>query len=170
MNIGPAHWHLLLNHFPIILSIVGTCFLAVSFLIKKQHLKFGALLILIFGAAMSFPAYKTGNSAEHSIEKIAGVSESAIENHEHIATTGYRIIIITGFIALITLLLVHTKKKAATIFLIITLLAAATSAGYMSYVGYTGGEIRHSEIRGDFGDGNPIEQPNGDTAEPNDQD
>ncbi len=151
MNIDPAHWHLLLNHFPIILSIVGTGFIIAAFLFKKQHLRFGGLLLLIIAAAGAYLAFQTGEGAEEAVENLAGVSHDAIEKHEGSANTGLKIILGTGLIALITILLVHAKKKQANVFLIITLLASLASAGYMSYVGYTGGVIRHSEIRGDFG-------------------
>ena len=151
MNINPAHWHLLLNHFPIILSIVGTGFIVAAFLFKKQHLRFGGLLMLIIAAAGAYLAFQTGEGAEDTVEKLAGVSHDAIENHEESANIGWKIMLGTGLLALITILLVHAKKKQANLFLIITLIASLASAGYMSYVGYTGGEIRHSEIRGDFG-------------------
>jgi uncharacterized membrane protein len=151
MQISPAHWHLLLNHFPVILSITGTGFLVAAFLFKKQHLKFGSMLILIVAALFTYPAFQTGEGAEHDIESIVGVSETAIERHEEIASTGMTVILITGAIALITLFLLHAKKKIAIVFMVITLLGALASAAVLSYVGYTGGEIRHSEIRGDFG-------------------
>ncbi len=153
MNINPAHWHLLLNHFPIILSITGTGFLVAAFIFKKEHLKFGSALILIVAAMAAYPAYQTGEGAEESIEGLAGVSESVIETHEEIASTGLTLILITGLFAFVTVLLVHLKKNAATAFMIITLIGSVASAGVLSYVGYTGGEIRHSEIRGDFGGG-----------------
>jgi len=158
MHIDPAHWHLLFNHFPVILSITGTGFILAAFIFKKQHLKFGGLILLMVAAVGAFAAHRTGEGAEEIVEEMAGVSHEAIHNHEDIASTGLNIMLGTGVIALITILLVHAKKKSATIFLVVTLLASLASAGYMSYVGYTGGEIRHPEIRGDFG-GNGTNNP-----------
>lgn len=152
MQVSPAHWHLLLNHFPIILSVVATGFIIAAFIFKKQHLRFGGLLMLIIAAAGAYLAFQTGEKAEHGVEKLAGISHDAIEIHEEIANTGLKIMLSTGVIALITIFLVHGKNKRANLFLVITLIASMASAGYMSYVGYTGGEIRHTEIRGDFGD------------------
>lgn len=152
MQIGPAHWHLLFNHFPIILSITGTGFILAAFLFKKQHLKFGGLILLIIAAVGAFAAHRTGEGAEEEMEEIAGISHDAIHHHEDVGSTGLNIMLITGLIALGTIYPVHAKKKSATAFLIVVFLAGIASAAYMSYVGYTGGEIRHSEIRGDFGE------------------
>ena len=150
MNINSAHWHLLLNHFPIILSVIGTGFIVASFIFKKQHLKFASLLLIILAAAFTIPAFATGEPAEEQVEEISGVTHDAIHEHEEIAEKGRIVIFITGGLAFITLLLLHFKKKSVQLFMILTLLASAGSAGILSYVGYTGGEIRHSEIRGDF--------------------
>ena len=161
MNINSAHWHLLLNHFPIILSVIGTGFIVASFIFKKQHLKFASLLLIILAAAFTIPAFATGEPAEEQVEGIAGITDVAIEEHEEIAEKGRMIIFITGGLALITLLLLHYKKKAVQAFMIITLIGSAASAGILSYVGYTGGEIRHSEIRGDFNFGKKDAPENG---------
>jgi len=150
MNINSAHWHLLLNHFPIILSLIGTGFIVASFIFKKQHLKFASLLLIMLAAAFTIPAFATGEPAEEQVEEIVGVTRDAIQEHEEIAETGRLLIFITGGLAFITILLLHFKKKAVQAFMIITLIGSAASAGVLSYVGYTGGEIRHSEIRGDF--------------------
>ncbi len=161
MNINSAHWHLLLNHFPIILSVIGTGFIVASFIFKKQHLKFASLLLIILAAAFTIPAFATGEPAEEQVEEISGISHEAIHEHEEIAEKGRMVIFITGGLAFITLLLLHYKKKSVRVFMVITLTASAASAGILSYVGYTGGEIRHSEIRGDFNFGKKNAQDNG---------
>lgn len=151
MNINSAHWHLLLNHFPIILSMTGTGFLIAALIFKKQHLQFASMLLLIVAGVFGYLAYSTGEGAEHQINDLPGVSKTMIDTHQHIASTGLDIILATGAFALITILLLHFKKTASLLFMWITLAGALGSAGVMGYVGYTGGEIRHSEIRGDFG-------------------
>ncbi|MFI5170962.1 MAG: hypothetical protein ACHQFW_01150 [Chitinophagales bacterium] len=150
MNISPAHWHLLLNHFPVVLSITGVLFIIASLAVKKEYLKSGGIMILIVAAILSWPAFETGKNAEEPVEEIAGISHEAIHTHERIANNGFRIMVATGIIALITLILVNRKNKAAKIFFILTLFAGLASAIYLSYVSYTGGEIRHTEIRGEF--------------------
>ena len=151
MNVSPAHWHLLVNHFPIILVMTGALFLTIGLLMKKDAIKSTALLMIILAAVTAMIANATGEPAEEQIEGIAGVSHNAIEVHEHAAQTGLVITLITGAIALISAFVFAKNKKTGNTFVIITLIAALVSSGYMGYVGLTGGEIRHSEIRGDFG-------------------
>lgn len=151
MQVSPAHWHLLINHFPIILSIVGTLFIGLSFFIKKNTLINGGLILLVMAALTTLPANATGEGAEESVEGITGVTHDGIEIHEHAAATGLKILIGTGILALIAAFAQVKMPKRAMVLLVVTFLAGIASAGYMSYVGLTGGEIRHSEIRGDFG-------------------
>ncbi|MFN0276251.1 MAG: hypothetical protein ACKVPJ_10920 [Chitinophagales bacterium] len=151
MNISSAHWHLLLNHFPIVLSISGSGFLLFSFIFKKQHLQFAGLLLLIAASAFAYPAFTTGEGAEESVEHLAGVNEAYIEKHEEVGEIGLKVMLGAGALALISLVVLSMKKKATNTFILITLFAGLCTAGYMSYVGYTGGEIRHTEIQGDFG-------------------
>ena len=153
MQISPAHWHLLVNHFPIILVMTGALFFILGFIMKKPWLHNAALLLTILAALAGFIANQTGEGAEESVEGIAGISEQSINIHENAASTGLTIILITGVLAVITALVNMKNKKAGNIFMIITLIATLGSSGYMGYVGLTGGEIRHSEIRGDFGRG-----------------
>lgn len=153
MQISPAHWHLLVNHFPIILVITGALFLTIGLVFKKDQIKSTALLLVIMAAITGMIANATGEPAEEQVEGIAGVAHNAIEVHEHAAQTGLIIILITGAIALITAFVFAKNKKTGNTFVIITLIAALASSGYMGYVGLTGGEIRHSEIRGDLGRG-----------------
>ena len=159
MQISPAHWHMLVNHFPIILIIVGSLFLTVGLIFKKDAIKSTALLIVVLAGLTALPANATGEGAEEQVEEIQGVSHDAIEIHEHAAKNGLITIIGAGFIALVSVFVFAKNKKTGNTFVIITLVAALVSSGFMSYVGLTGGEIRHSEIRGDFGRGNTSSQP-----------
>ena len=150
MQISAAHWHLLLNHFPIVLSLTGTLFLIAAFISKKDFLKLSGLIILIIAALLSWPAFSTGQNAEDPVEEIAGVSREAINTHSDLAVIGFRIMIVTGIIAFISLVLLNRKHPFAKYFIIFSLIGGLISSGYLGYVGYTGGEIRHAEIRGDF--------------------
>jgi uncharacterized membrane protein len=56
MQVSPAHWHLLINHFPIILSLVGTLFIGLSFFLKKNTFINGGLILLVMAALTALPA------------------------------------------------------------------------------------------------------------------
>lgn len=151
MQVSPAHWHLLFNHFPIILVMTGALFLSIGLILNKDSIKSTALLIVILAGLTALIANTTGEGAEEQLEGVPGVSAQSIETHEESAKTGLTIILITGAVALISAFVFHKNKKTGHVFVIISLVGAFASSAFMGYVGLTGGEIRHSEIRGDFG-------------------
>ena len=51
-----AHLHLLLNHFPIIGTLIGLGLFAVSFLGKNDDLKRASLMVLAVVALLALPA------------------------------------------------------------------------------------------------------------------
>lgn len=168
MQINSAHWHLLLNHFPIILSIAGTGFLFLSLFIKSSGFRNASLLMLIAAAVFAWPAYATGEGAEDAVEGLANTSELYLEKHEDIASAALTSVIIAGIIALLTMVVIRLGKKWVVTMLAITCIAAATSAGLLGYTGFTGGKITHSEIRNDASVSNQPEQIN--SAEKEDDD
>ncbi|MFN3939108.1 MAG: DUF2231 domain-containing protein [Chitinophagales bacterium] len=149
MQINAAHWHLLLNHFPIILSIIATGFLFLSLFIKNSGFRNASLLMLVAAAVFAGPAYRTGEGAEDAVEGMANASEMYLEKHEDIASAALTSVIIAGIIALLTMAVIKWKNKWAITMLAITCIASATSAGFLGYTGFTGGKITHSEIRND---------------------
>lgn len=160
MQISTAHWHLLVNHFPIILSIVGTLFIILNFIFKKSNLINPALLLLVIGSLTAIIANNTGEGAEEMVEEIAGVSHESIHIHEDAAEIGLKIMLVTGILAAFTALARLKLPKAANFLIILTFIGAVASSAYMSYVGLTGGEIRHSEIRGEINIGKTSSPPN----------
>lgn len=165
MQISTAHWHLLVNHFPIILSIMGTLFLVLNLVFKKSNLNNAAFLLLIIGAVTAIIANNTGEGAEEMVEEIAGVSHQSINTHEDAAAIGLKIILVTGIFAACAGIAKLKFPKAAKFMLIATFVGALASSGYMSYVGLTGGEIRHSEIRGEINIGSSKTTPANNAAE-----
>lgn len=166
MQVSPAHWHLLVNHFPIILIITAALFLGIGLVFKKDAIKSTALMIAVLAALTGMIANATGEGAEEQVEELPGISHEAIHIHEEAAETGLMLIVITGALALISSFVFMKNKKTGNIFVIITFVATLASSGFMGYVGLTGGEIRHSEIRGDFGRGNTQPGAAGETGNP----
>lgn len=141
-----AHWHLILNHFPIIGTLGGIVVLLYGFIRKSNDTKvLGALLILAM-AVISVMVMETGEAAEEVVEKIPGISEAAVEAHEDAAKIANGILIASGALALISLVLHFLKKKVVTISMVATLLLSSVAFGFMAYTGYLGGKIRHTEI------------------------
>lgn len=142
-----AHWHLQLNHIPIISIMVGFGILVTGFVIKNTSVKRTALWVFIFSALMAVPAYITGEGAEDIAEKLPGVDERIIEEHEELAALFIWLAGALGIIALLTFITDVLRLRASR-FLYITVFIAAVACMLVSkQLGTSGGEIRHTEIR-----------------------
>lgn len=142
-----AHLHLVVNHFPIIVPIIGLIILAAGYFTKSPVVQRTALGVFILGALMTFPAMYTGEGAEEIAEKLPGVTEALIEEHEEKAES---LAIVNYLLGLISLLgfWASLKQKSFTRYVttaIFFLGLAALLFGRMA--GTSGGEIRHTEIR-----------------------
>ena len=163
--------HLALNHVPLFFSIAGGLILLYGFIRKQDQIKSLSLYFMIIAAIFIIPVYLTGEGTEENVEKLSGVSEGLIESHEEMATIGLIIILITGIIALVTLII---KKKASLSrpFLMLCVVLAFASFAVMVQTAHLGGQIRHSEIRngtvvttGNDGVENEVNKKNKESAE-----
>ena len=142
-----AHLHLIVNHFPIVGITIGLLVLIVGYLIKNQQVKATSLGIFIFSALAAIAANYTGDGAEEIVEKIPGITKSLIHDHEEYAEQFFTLSMILGGSALITLFLQIKKLGLATYGYILVIILAISSLVSANYVGISGGEIRHTEIR-----------------------
>lgn len=144
-----AHVHLAVNHLPIVGILIGILVLIAGLLLKKVEVKLTAFGILIFSAITSAVAFYTGEGAEEIIENISGISETLIHTHEEYAETFFTLTLILGAVTLIGFILEFKKVKFAKLIAILILLLAIGDGILAGFVGTSGGEIRHSEIRSD---------------------
>jgi uncharacterized membrane protein len=141
-----THLHLLLNHFPVIGTILGIALLAVA--LKRRSSELGKVSLGLFAAlgAISVIVYLTGEPAEEAIEKLPGFSEAITERHEEFALIAT--IVLSSFGALALSALVVFRKKSlprwVTLGAFVTSLVAGT---LMGYTGMLGGQVRHTEVR-----------------------
>ena len=142
-----AHLHLIVNHFPIVGITIGLLVLIVGYLIKNQQVKATSLGIFIFSALAAIAANYTGDGAEEIVEKIQGIRESLIHDHEEYAEQFFTLSLILGGAALISLFLQIKKLGLAKYGYILVIILAISSLVSANYVGISGGEIRHTEIR-----------------------
>jgi len=145
-----AHYHLFLNHLPIIFPLAGLLVLLAGLIMKSEIVQRTAYAVLIAGSLLTIPAYTTGEGAEEVIENIAGVDEKIIETHEEKAEVFAVLSYILGAAALLGLWAsVKGKSFAGSLTYVVVALAAVTLF-FAKQTGTTGGEIRHPEIRQGF--------------------
>ena len=141
-----THLHLLLNHFPIIGTLIGSGLLLAGIFRKNYQLSNSALTVLSIMAIIAIPVYLTGEPAEESVEKISGVSETIIEAHETAATVAIWLMMATGLTALISLIIQFKSKTYKPALNYMVALFALICFAAMARTGYLGGQIRHTEI------------------------
>lgn len=142
-----AHVHLVLNHLPIIIPMIGLLVLIGGMIFKSEVVKRTAYLILILGAIAAIPTFATGEGAEEVIEELAGVDENLIKTHEEIAEKFAILCYVLGGISLLGLWANFYKKSFSTIISFATIIICITTLYFAKQTATTGGEIRHSEIR-----------------------
>ncbi len=141
-----THLHLVLNHFPIIGTLIGLGILLYGFIRSSESVKQAALGTWILMALIAIPVFLTGEPAEETVEGLTGISESVIHDHEEAAEIAIWLMAGLGVLSLATLLLLKYNQAFSKTLMLVTLVAAVITFGGMARTGYLGGQIRHSEL------------------------
>ena len=147
MEFNPAHWHLIFNHLPIVGGMFASLILAYAIIRKNKSIIQLSYMLIVLCAITSIIASYTGEEAEHYIEGVMKVDKVILEEHVQAADIANYSMIAVGIISLLALFIAKIKdyKYTATIILILLLIVTAQ----MINVGNLGGDIMHTEIRGD---------------------
>ena len=143
-----AHIHLLLNHFPVIGTIIGGGLFVLALITNSDDLKRASLLVLLGISLISIPTYMSGNGAQQALASQPGVSKSLIETHEGVALEGIAFMEFTGAFAWLGLWQFRRLRRIPRWNLAVILILTLGSLVLMARASNIGGEIRHSEIRG----------------------
>ncbi len=135
--------HLMLNHFPIIGTLLGTGVMVYGYFTRSEATQRAALLTWFLMALAAIPVFLTGEPAEESVEGLAGVSEALIEQHEEAAELALWVMEALGLLSLAALFLKANNKILTGVAFALSLI----TFGLMARTGYLGGQIRHTEIR-----------------------
>jgi uncharacterized membrane protein len=153
-----VHLHLLLNHIPVVGALFAVLlFGAALFLRETVSTKF-ALAFTAAIAAVAVAVYLTGGPAGEAVEKLAGVTERGIEQHEEAAELATVAFSILGGLSLIALI-VFRATRAPRWIAFAGLVGSLAISGLMGWTANLGGRIRHSEIQ------SPSNQPAGNEVE-----
>jgi hypothetical protein len=147
-----AHVHLLLNHLPILGTLIALGLFVVSVVGNQDDLKQVSLVLFSLIALVSIPTYMSGSGAEGLIKDSPDVSMAVIEAHQGAALIAFIFMEITGAVSVLGLWRFSRTVKnpwlsrPARLNLLAVLLFASATAGLMAIAGNTGGDIRHAEI------------------------
>jgi uncharacterized membrane protein len=142
-----AHFHLVINHLPIIFPLVGAIVLVTGLVSKSEAVKRTAFMIFILGAMSAFAAMATGEGAEEIVEKIGGIEESMIKTHKEASKVFALLSYFLGLLSVLGLWASFKQKAFSNIICIGALVFTMAVLFLAQPTGTTGGEIRHTEIR-----------------------
>lgn len=140
-----THLHLLLNHFPIIGTLVACGLMLWAIISNNAKLKDITAVIIIIMAVFGFIADQTGESAEHALKGYAGVTRAAMHAHEEAAGPAMIIHIIAALLCGAYLWLSYKKLPMRKTLYLVCFGASVLAFGAMARAGYLGGKIRHAQ-------------------------
>ena len=144
-----VHWHLAMNHIPVVGTVFAAGLLAFA-LWKKRSELFGVCLgAFVILAVLTVPVYLTGGRAEDVIMEMPGVEvdEALVAPHETAARIAFIGIAVLGVVALGGLIAGRKAPVPPRALVITVFILSLIEAGLLVRTANLGGNIRHPEIR-----------------------
>lgn len=152
-----AHLHLLVNHFPIIGTLLGLGVLMAGMITKNDAVKNTAYVLFVVGALFTLASMTTGDGAEKLVEDMPDIGHEIIHEHEEMSENFAVVMYVLGLISLLGIYFNRKNHDKAKLVTVITLIIAFVGVIFSILVGISGGEIRHTEIRTDSMGTTPID-------------
>ena len=142
-----TYFHLVLTHFPIIGTLFGVVLLAYGIYSKNDLFKKAGLITFIATALVGFPAFLTGDGAAEALKQLKRIPEQLIDNHEELGEKAIWVLAALGLFSLAGLFLDYRKNKYFRNACLLILIFSVLTFVLMIFVGYSGGQIRLSDLR-----------------------
>jgi uncharacterized membrane protein len=152
MMMDPVLGHLVINHVPIIGTILAVGIVLVALILKNDTVKRTGLILFVAAGITVYPANFTGEEAEEVVENQVGVSEQQIHEHEEAAETTMTLMSIALVLALVHLFGKPAAPNIQRLVFAAYLLTAIGACTYAGIAGHEGGKIMRPSLG--------MEQPN----------
>ncbi len=142
---GP-YVHTLVNHFPVILMIVGCAVLALALVVRRRGLFLYALVTLTLAGLAAYPAFFTGNQAAGALRDTWYVVRSAVEEHDAAAGFALFALLLTGAVSAYgwwRMLRRDTELLPPVWLRVTTAIIAFWALSVVARTAYLGGKIVH---------------------------
>ena len=148
MDFSPAHLHLVLNHIPVLGTMIFAPLVLLWGLLRRSRdvTQIGLLLTVLLALA-TVPVYLTGEPAEEQVEHQPWFDERRVEEHEGRAEAALIAVLVTGTAALVGLWLARGDRPYRRGVSLAVLVGLVVSAALFALAALDGGQIRHDEIR-----------------------
>ena len=137
--------HLLINHFPVVLSVCALAATILAILLGKRGLWLTAMGALTAAGLFIYPVHFTGRRADHALNDPWYIHPGTIEAHDHAAGIAMTVILIAGAFAAYSWW--RSLKRPADLIpgwmragIVVGSLAAVAA---VTYTAYLGGKIIH---------------------------
>lgn len=140
------HFHLVINHFPIIGMFLAILLWVVALVRKSRELQDVGLWLIVLLAVISIPTFISGDEAAEALSSMPEISSDLISEHDEAAEISLTLMEILGVWSLVGCILFRKKQAYPNWFLYVTLAFAIIVGGAMAWTGNLGGKIRHPEI------------------------
>lgn len=138
--------HTLINHFPIILTVVGAAVLLAALIWRSRGVWLYAVATLTLSGLSAYPAHFTGDQAAHALRGTWYVVRAMVEKHDQSAGPALISLLVMGVVAAYTWWRMLKRESGMlppawlrTVLAIVT----AVALGFTAYAAYLGGQIVH---------------------------
>ena len=99
MTITWPYAHILINHFPVVLSFVALGVAILALVLRRRGLWLNAMAALTLAGVSVYPVFLTGNQADHALDDPWYIKHGTIEAHDAAADWALWVILIVGAFA-----------------------------------------------------------------------
>jgi len=138
--------HTVVNHFPIILTVVGAAVAVFALITRKRGAWLYAVVSLTFAGLAAYPAFFSGQQAEEGMEHKWFVVKSMIDAHEESAEAALSLLLVAGVISAYAWWRMMRRERDGLPprwLRVLVVVSALASFGGVGYAGYEGGKIVH---------------------------
>ena len=139
--------HLLTNHFPIILTVVGTGAAVAGLVFRRRTIWIYAVATLSFAGLAAAPAFFSGNQAEEVMEDRPGIGKQALDSHEEAGEAALWVMLAMRAVAAAAWWRASREERGGPSPAWVrpmVLVAALAGTGIVSYAALLGGKIVHA--------------------------
>lgn len=137
--------HLLINHFPVVLSVSALVVAILALLVQRRELWLTSMGALTVAGLFVYPVYLTGLEAEKALNDPWYVRPGVIASHEDAGTVAMYIILAVGVFAAYSWWrsLKRPAEEMPTWMRAGIVFGALVAVGTVTYTAYLGGNIIH---------------------------
>jgi uncharacterized membrane protein len=140
------HIHIMLNHFPVILVVMGTLAALLGMVRSRRGVWLYATATLTIAALTVIPTYFTGEPAEHALNRPWYISRTSIHTHEDAALIAALLTGLAGLVAIFAWRRLVRYPREVTLprgLRLAVVITAVAAAGMIGYTSLLGGYIIH---------------------------